>query len=144
MLSQVKCALGSLYTCELTCDEAKGRRVPCVFAGKMCPAITSTCDVGYKFHKEAFTHRSRYEQKPIHRKAFTQKKENTFRQKDLSRQLTLHTEAITHTETFTRRSRYTQKPLHTEAVIHRNIYTEKCHKKPLQQETFRQRNLYRQ
>ena len=77
MLSQVECALGSLYTCELMCDEAKGRRVPCVFAGKMCPAITSTCDVGCKFHKEAFTHRSRYTQKPIHRKAFAQKNRKT-------------------------------------------------------------------
>ena len=72
-------------------------------------------------HREAFTHRSFYTEKPLHRQAFTHRSFYT--------QKLLHTEAFTqkslyaeerlHTEAFTQRQMYAQKPLHTDKIAHR-------------------------
>jgi len=67
------------------------------------------------YTQQAFTQRSPYTEKLLHRKAFTHSK--------LS-----HREAFTHSkllhrEAFTHRSLYTDKLLHMEAFSHRSFYT---------------------
>ena len=61
-------------------------------------------------HREAFTHRSFYTEKPLHRQVFTHR--------------SFYTQKLLHTEAFTHRSFYAEKSLRRRALTHRGVYTE--------------------
>ena len=72
-------------------------------------------------HTEAFTHRSFYARKLLHRGFYTQTPLHT----DAFTHRRFYIQILLHTDPFTHRSFYTQSLLHTEAFTHKRFCTQK-------------------
>ena len=80
------------------------------------------------YTQQAFTQRSPYTEKLLHRKAFTHSKlshREAFTQKSFYTQQAFTQRSLYTQQAFTQRSFYTQKPLHRQASTHGSFFTQK-------------------